>query len=1117
MYKINKTSFIVAFFFALAHTFSGCHKVPDANTLFTLMPNDYTNIHFNNQLKTYGKFNLIEYLYYYDGGGVAIGDINNDGLPDIFFTANELPNKLYLNKGDFQFDDITSTASVAGLKGWTTGVSMADVNGDGLIDIYVSQLGNYKEIKGVNQLYINNGDLTFTEKAKEYGLDFVGFSTQASFFDYDNDGDLDMYLLNHSVHRQSAYGFSTLRNEKDPLAGDRLYRNDSEGTKSKFTDVTAQAGIYSSYIGYGLGVTASDINKDGCIDIFISNDFHENDYLYINNCDGTFSEKIEQSLAHTSRSSMGNDLADFNNDGWLDLIIVDMLPEKEYILKKTAGEDAMDLANMKLNYGYHTQLTRNTLQLNNGNGTFSDIAQLSGIYATDWSWTPLFADLDNDGYKDLIVTNGIYKRPNNLDYARYLTTMKPFMNDTSMIDAVNQNLLDSMPSDHLPNYYYQNNGDLTFTDQAEKWGLGQPVFSNGAAYADLDNDGDLDIVLNNINQEAFIYRNNTETFNKNNYLRVKLAGTGKNTRGFGAKITLHVDGKIFYQEQMPIRGFQSSVDDVLHFGLGQYTSIDSLVVQWNNGKSQLIINPELNKLITLNGQEAEMKRKVQATVPTLFTTSDQLPAIDYQHHENSFDDFRYQRQIPHKLSEQGPKMAVGDVNNDGLEDFFVGGAKGQPGAVYFQNQHGQFTLSRQPALENDKNTEDVEAVFFLANADAYPDLYVVSGGNEWDPSGELLKDRLYLNDGKGLFIKMKAALPENMAANGSCVAPSDFDQDGDTDLFVGSRSVANDYTLTPESFLLENNGKGIFTIATRERAPGLAEVGMVTDALWTDTNQDGLPDLVVVGEWMPVSLFQNKDGHLTDVTAHTGLAKSNGWWNTVVAHDMDGDGDEDLIAGNLGLNAKIKASEKEPATLYMGDFDNNGYSDQILCFYKEHRNIPFITRDELLNQIPGLIGKYATYEDYSHVTSIKNILEPAQLSKATLREAHTFETAYIENLGDGQFQKRALPIEAQISAVFSILAQDYDGDGVKDLLLAGNRYASATNFGPYDASYGLLLKGDGQGDFIAITPLISGFSVKGQVRDLKQLTLADGRQLILSARNNDRLKIFELNKKTNEP
>lgn len=1090
-----------------------CSQAPGELKLFTLLPSGKTNITFSNTLEENGAFNIIEYMYYYDGGGVAAGDINNDGLPDLFFTANLLSDRLYLNKGDFVFEDISEQAGIGNQIGWSTGVAMADVNGDGYLDIYVSQLGDYKGVTGANQLYINNGDLTFTEKAADYGLSHIGFSTQASFFDYDNDGDLDMYLLNHAVHSRRSYGPSTLRLQKDRKAGDRLFRNESDNHEPVFVDVTDEAGIYSSHIGYGLSIAAGDINNDGCIDIFIANDFHENDYLYINNCDGTFTESIEQYFRHTSRSSMGNDMADFNNDGRLDIMVLDMLPHNESTLKRSAGEDPMDIFTKKLDFGYYHQLVRNTLQVNQGNGLFSDIALLAGIYATDWSWSPLFCDLDNDGYKDLFVSTGIVRRPNDLDYINYLNSLDPkAFSDPSETDLINKMLIDSMPSEKIPNFAFHYNGNLTFTDKAREWGLDQPAFSNGAVYADLDNDGDLDLITNNINQEAFVYRNNQDTLLHHNFLQVRLKGSGKNTFGIGAKVLLMINDQVLYQEQMPVRGFQSTVNNILHFGIGDHTAVDTLRIIWPDSKTQVITQVDANQSITLYQKDAVTSYHYPAEnkKARIFAELSSEIDITFKHEENPNDGFMNQPLRPHLLTTQGPKIAVADINGDGLDDFFAGGARNQHAQLFIQTRMGTFHESLQSVFMADSVPEDIGAAFLDVDGDKDQDLYVVSGGDEWHGSYEPFRDRLYLNDGSGNFVKATGMLPENMIANGSCVRPADYDMDGDMDLFVGSRSVINSYGMKPGSFLLENDGSGKFQDVTARIVPQLAESGMVTDAVWTDIDNDQRPDLILVGEWMPVIILKNTDDGFIDITANAGLGKTNGWWNAVIAGDFDNDGDQDLIGGNLGLNTKIKASQEKPATMYVMDFDNNGIPDPILCFYKNGYSIPFATRDELIKQLPVMMRKFATYSDYANVTSVYDIFSEDQLKDARVLEAFNFHTSYIENLGNDSFRIKSLPVEAQFSPVFSLYSEDFDMDGIPDLVLGGNFNAISANFGMYDASYGLFLKGNGRGDFHPLEPGESGWIIKGEVRDIQKIKLADGRTLMLVARNNEKIKLFGL-------
>ena len=778
-----------------------------ADQLFTLLPSSSTNVYFENKLTETEQSNIIEYLYFNNGGGVAAGDINNDGLVDLYFTSNQQPDKLYLNKGGLRFEDITEAAGVAGTGDWKTGVTMADVNGDGLLDIYVSQVGNYKNLHGRNQLFINQGNLTFKEEAHDYGLDFQGFSTQAAFFDYDGDGDLDMYLLNHSVHTSRSYGYSTLRFDRDSLAGDRLFRNDVVDGKHVFHDVTRKAGIYSSQIGYGLGVNVCDINNDGLPDIYVSNDFHENDYLYINNGNGTFSERGTEYFRHTSRSSMGNDAGDINNDGLLDVMVLDMLPADEKIRKQSGGEDDYDLFKLKLKYGYNYQFVRNTLQLNLGGGIFSEIGQLSGVSSTDWSWSPLFCDVDNDGWKDLFITTGIYRRANDLDYVKFLTGGNRDFPSKDNSRATDKDLYEKMPLYPNVSYMFRNNGDLTFTNMSPLWGITTRAYSNGATYADLDNDGDLDLIVNNINSRAFIYRNNASTMG-NHFLSVVLHGTGMNTRGIGARVTIYCEGKEQVAEQFPTRGFLSATSDVLHFGVGKANVIDSLIVRWPDLSEQIIKDVHAGTAISLEMKNAgkPVNRSNGETEKSLLLSPATITGLKFTHKEDEWVDFYREQLIPHSLSAEGPALAVGDVNGDGLQDLFIGGAKGQAAMLFIQQKNGAFKPLDLPLLSKETYLDDIDAAFFDADGDGDLDLYIARGGNELKIGNPLLTDLLLINDGKGGFTR--GELPF-MSHNGSCVKPCDFDGDGDIDLFVGSRSVPGAYGLSPEQFLLENDGQDI--------------------------------------------------------------------------------------------------------------------------------------------------------------------------------------------------------------------------------------------------------------------------------------------------------------------
>jgi hypothetical protein len=1085
---------------------TGCITDDRPPALFELLDPKATGVAFVNELPEKPEFNILNYLYYYNGGGVAAGDIDNDGLPDLFFTSNLDPDRLYRNKGNYEFEDITDRAGVAGPDGWTSGVTMADVNGDGWLDIYVSGV-DYLTMRGRNVLYLNNGDRTFTDRTKELGLEHVGYSTQAAFFDYDGDGDLDMYLLNHSVHTERGVSSRPQRSPRHPRAGDRLFRNDG----NHFVDVSNQAGIYGGVEGYGLGVVASDLNLDGCPDLYVANDFQENDFLYRNNCDGTFTESIATSVGHTSRFSMGVDAADFNNDGRPDLAVLDMLPEREDILKTSANAESFNVHNLKLRAGYHAQYARNTLQVNRGQGRFSEIGYLAGVSATDWSWSALFADLDNDGFKDLFITNGIYRRPNDLDYINYVGNEAVQASLAKGITEKNLTLLSRMPQIRLPSYAYRNNGNLTFTNVADAWGLAQPGFSNGAAYVDLNNSGALDLVVNRINAPAAIYRSRARERTGNHYLTVSLRGSGANTAGIGTTVMIKHRGVMQMLEQMPTRGFQSSVDPRLHFGLGAADRVDTLIVIWPDHRYQVLTNVAADRAITLSQQDAAGRyayREGPAVQP-LFADVTARVGVGFKHAENTFYDYNREPLMPHLLSTEGPALATGDVNGDGLDDFYVGGAKWQAGRLYLQRRDGTFRASSENdrIFGADSLAEDVDAAFFDADGDDDVDLYVVSGGNEFSGNAEALRDRLYVNNGRGNFERAVGALPE-LFHNGACVVPGDFDGDGDVDLFVGSRVVSRSYGLAPRSYLLQNDGRGRFTDVTPQQAKALSEIGMVSSAAWTDYDGDGRLDLIVVGEWMPVTVFRQEDGRFVDATATAGLAGTNGWWNSVAADDLNGDGRADLVLGNLGLNSYIRAAREEPAQLYVHDFFQNGALEQILTFYKHGVSYPLAGRDEFVRLMPQLRTRYVAYSSFG-AGRVEDILPASELKKAKVLEARTFASSVALNDGKGGFQLRPLPAEAQFAPVYASLADDFDGDGRVDVLLAGNFYGVTPVRGRYDASYGLMLRGRGDGRFEPADMEESNLVIEGQVRDMKPLRSVDGGRLIAVARNDDTLRILQ--------
>jgi len=1107
-----------------------CSKPEPIQQLFMSLSPAVTNITFENNVDEEELFNSINYLYFYDGGGVAVGDINNDGLADIYFTSNMYTNHLYLNKGDFHFEDITQEAGVyGGMEGWTTGVTMADVNGDRFLDIYVCY-SNLFDKKGANLLFINNGDLTFTERATEYGLDFKGLSRQAVFFDYDLDNDLDMFLLNHSIHSKGTYGHIDLRNKRDAEAGDKLYRNDN----GRFVDVTAESGIYESILGYGLGVAIGDINWDGHPDIYISNDFHEDDYLYYNNGNGTFSEALRSSVGHTSRASMGNDLADMNNDGLLDVVVVDMMPEREDIRKSSVFADPFNIDYLKQRFGYHFQYRRNTLLLNRGNalkpipGTdtafnlFSEIGQLAGIHATDWSWAPLFVDLDNDGYKDLFVSNGIYRRLNDLDYLDHLKknevqlelNSRKFQSKPAPIDSDKlTEILQYAPSVPLQNYIFQSQGDLSYINRAEEWGLADLGFSSGAAYADFNNDGGMDLVVNNTNGLATIYKNliyldNLDSLDKNNYIKIQLIGEDLNTHGIGSKVLIYTNEKTFFQELMATRGFQSAVEPVLNFGLGNAKMIDSLRVIWSTGEHQLLFNIKANQRIRLYQRNAtdSYQYETKMKMNKVFQDVSELSHIDYKHQENTFIEYNREPFIPHFLSMEGPAFDVADINNDGLVDVYLGGGKHQPGAIYLQNDRGEFKIVVDSVFIRNSHGEDVDAAFFNANNDEFSDLYVAKGGNEFFAKMEPLKDCLYFGVGKGKFVKSQSALPD-IYANSACVKPVDIENDGDMDLFIGTRSVPREYGVIPKSFILINDGAGHYTDQTTTYAAALSETGMVTDALWLDLNKDSLKDLVVVGEWMPIRIFYNSADGLTEVTDQYGLQNTTGWWNTLVAGDLNNDGHSDLVVGNLGLNSFLKTSITQPVQLYIDDFSGNNKLEQILTYYNGSKAYPLASRDLMVENISFLQEKYPTYVDYAG-EAINDIFTKNQLQSATLRQVVEFASVVLINNGNETFTKNILPIEAQFSPIYSLLIDDINNDGFQDLLTGGNFSGVPPDLGRYDASYGEAFLGDGQGSFTPLHFQTSGFVVNGEIRQMKKINTPNNQDRIMVARNNHTVAIF---------
>jgi hypothetical protein len=1083
---------------------SGCSKNQDQ--LFEQLSSHHTGIDFVNQLYEDENLNIITFEYFYNGAGVGIIDINNDGLQDIFFSGNMVSNRLYLNKGDMRFEDITPSAGLKTMGKWANGVSVVDINHDGWMDIYVCYSGPFQNPRQrENELYINNHNNTFTEQAVKYGLADTGHSVQAAFFDYDRDGDLDVYILTNTTDETGPNIIRQKRLHGEMNNTDKLYRNNGDNT---FSDVSSLAGI--TIEGYGLGVSICDLNSDGWPDVFVSNDYLSNDILYINQRDGTFIDQSAEYFKHTSYSAMGNDIADYNNDGLTDLIEVDMLPPDNKRQKLMLGATNYDRYRSEIQYGYSPQFMRNTLQLNGGLNcdsvpSFSEIGQLAGIYATDWSWSPLFADIDNDGWKDLLITNGYPRDITNRDFASYKA--QEFIRDgnTRLIRQKLFKAIQSLDGAHLPCFAFRNNGDLTFSDKSTSWGFTQPMYSSGAAYGDLDNDGDLDYVTNNINSVAAVFENHANEMTENHYLRIKLQGPELNKQGHGTKLTLYYGkDRVQHLEYNPYRGYQSTVEQYLHFGLGTTERIDSLLILWPDQRHQVLRNINSNQALTLQWEEAktlERKNNSSNNQPECETIFDRQknPGITYRHRETEYADFKIERLLPHKYSEEGPAIAAGDINNDQLEDLFIGGAYNQSGEFFIQQKDGKFL--RKVLTEEKKFEEDMGALLFDADNDDDNDLYVVSGGNEFEHGSGYYQDRLYINDGKGNFKQKKDALPI-LSASGSCVIACDFDKDYDLDLFVGGRLTPHQYPNAGTSYILQNDN-GIFKDVTDQLAPALRDVGMVTSALWSDVDNDDEVDLILVGEWMPVTIFKNSDGkfpHKTEIT------NSTGWWNSIQSGDFDSDGDTDYVLGNLGLNSPYHTSPDEPVSLYVNDFNNDGVRESILSRFVQHVNRPVHPRDDLLQQMTSFKKKFPDYNSYSQA-SIDDLV--SGVDSTLIIKAETFASSYLENKNENGWSLRPLPIEAQVAPVYGVLADDYDNDGILDMLLTGNSYATEVLTGRYDAFKGLFLHGDGHGNFKPTTTNRSNFLVDGNAKSLASLVNAKGDRMIVAAQNNDDMRVYE--------
>jgi hypothetical protein len=1075
-------------------------SLSDNSSIFQLLSPEETGINFINEVKDVENFNILTYRNFYNGGGVAIGDINNDSLPDIFFTANQKKNRLYLNKGNLHFEDITEKAGVGGTMTWSTGVTMADVNGDGLLDMYVCNSGDVDGNNKKNELYINNGNLSFSEKAREYNLDNEGYSTHAAFFDYDRDGDLDCYILNNNFRDPARIElYREMRKQPSPI-GNKLMRNDG----NIFTDVTTQAGIYSSNIGFGLGVAVSDLNGDNLPDLYISNDFWERDYIYINKGDGTFSEELSSRVNYCSTSSMGADIADINNDGYPDVFTTDMLPGDNYRLKTTMAFDPYHLEDMKYRGNFHYQITQNCLHLNDGNAEFSEIAQLSGVDATDWSWGALIFDFENDGNKDIFVSNGILKDIMSMDFLEFKG------NQARANDADGQHRFDylkfisQIPSKPLQNYAFSNMGSLQFKNNATDLGFSQFSYSNGAAYGDLDNDGDEDLVVNNNNSSSFLYRNDANKHSNNHFLKLRFKGPEKNLFGIGAGVTLKTKDGIKVLQNFNTRGFQSSIEPILLFGLGKITTIDSLQVLWPDGKTQTLTNVETDQTITIKNSDATIKKNSVIPTKQMFEeVGENLIDAAAVHHENRYNDFNDELLLIRMLSTEGPRLIRGDVNRDKLTDFILLGASGDPDKLFVQKPDGSFHFQVNTAFDKDAGFESTCGALFDYDKDGDLDLMIGSGGNEPRVPRINFMVRLYLNDGNGNFSPDPPAIPP-VIGNLSTLEAEDFDRDGDVDIFLGARNVPGNYGLSPHSYLLLNDN----SVWRDVSPPSLANVGMVTDASWADVDSDGDRDLIVVGDWMAIHIFKNDDGIFQNEST---IPNSNGWWNRIEAADLDQDGDMDFVLGNWGLNTKFKASPERPLTMYVNDFDNNGKSECIINWYPPLDSIayPFSPKPELTSQLPALKKQILKYEDYGHKT-YDSLFSAEVRSSALKYEANYLQSAILWN-NNGSLELAALPVEAQLSPVFGIAVDDINEDGKMDIWLGGNLYAVKPQVGRLNASKGVLLRGKGERSFAFVPVKESGINVVGEVRDAGVIQSGNSKALIV-ARNNEKVLMFEKTK-----
>ncbi len=1068
----------------------------DRHSLFDNPQPTATGITFENTLTETDDLNILDYLYFYNGGGVAIGDINNDSLPDIFLSGNQVKNRLYLNRGGLKFEDVTEKAGVAGNSSWNTGAVMGDINGDGLLDIYVCAVVGINGFNGFNELYINNGDATFTESAAQYALDFDSYSSNAAFLDFDRDGDLDMYLLNHAVHTQESFGKADLHFQRNYQTGDKLLRNDG----GKFTDVSEMAGIYGGINGYGLGLAVSDFNQDGWPDIYVGNDFHEDDYYYLNNGDGTFTESAEQYFGHTSRFSMGNDVADINHDAWPDLISLDMLPQDETVLKSSQGDDNVQTQKLRTErFGYRYQFTRNMLNINQQSSSFMETALLSGVAATDWSWSALFGDYDQDGEQDVFISNGIPKRPNDLDYINFVSSdqIRDKMNNTKLMD---QEALDKMPSGKIHNYIFKGSENLSFKDESGEWIAKDTLISGATAVGDLDNDGDLDLVVNNLNSPASLYINQTN--NTSNYLKLRFRFTGKNPFGIGTKVFSYVDGKLQYKELYPVRGFQASSEPIVHFGYGKTDQVDSLKIVWPDGKYQVLRNVRTGQTISVAPKDTQVFDfgSLKPNSRPLFEKVKGNLGIKFKHEEDNYTDFNRQKLIPYQLSDRGPATALGDLNGDGRPDIFFGGSKYIPSKIYLQTD-STFAERYFPAIAKDSIKEDVTAIIADFTGDGKNDLMLGSGGGDFYNEMPPLLDSYYVRKDSTW---VAGQLPETFE-NASVVAPNDYDHDGDIDVFVGNQAVTGDFGKIPNSFLLKNEN-GQFTKIQNKT---LQHVGMVTDAIWNDFDGDGMDDLIVVGEWMAPSFFRNNNGNLS--RTETFGNELTGLWQCIAPFDIDDDGDTDYLLGNWGTNSKFKASDQFPLTMYYGDFDGNGQTETITAIEKEGKYYPLENLDGLASQIVSLKKKFNTYASFAG-KSMDEIFESETLEKAKVWAVHELRSGFLRN-DNGNFVFVPFQNELQVSPLMAFVSHDFDGDGKEEILVGGNYFGVKPYQGRFDSFPGALINGKNN------VILGSRIGLNLSQKSIRHLNIIDhnNQSYLLVTVNNDSVQVYRINSRSHVP